>query len=166
MTRKQREVVRVEFTADDLAPVVSQMQRLAAAGDGWVNVFPRLGDGPEQPTSVKFMTLFGGGSIGVTMCTWIPAGSARGSDARPTLGIAHMSFQRVAAQLPARSVPIPNGWFVEQDHPRRGLVVRIDGSGTEAEVLAWGLRAVDALSPPRTDNRWSADIYLPAGSGS
>ncbi len=162
MPRKLREIERVEFSAEDPTQIVAWMAQLAAAGDGWINLLPNIPSEDERPTSLGFLTLVGGGALGFTMCTWIPA---RPDDRRRThssLGITHLTGRRAAAQLNSSAVPIPATWFVEQDHRRRGLVIRVPRDEPHERVLAWALRAAEALSPPRPDSTWRADIYLPA----
>jgi len=152
---------RVDFSAEALTPVLAYMARLAEAGDGWINLIPRITDENERPTSLGFWTLFSGGGTGITMCTWIPAGQDRRGSKGSSLGISHVTGRRAVAQL-ALAVPIPETWVVEQDHPRRGLVLRLPTKETHEEVLEWALRAVAALTPGRPIRRWRADIYLPA----
>jgi hypothetical protein len=64
--------------------------------------------------------------------------------------------------LGERGVPVPAGWSVTQDHPRRGLVVRpVTGTTPEAldEVLAWLLAATRALCPVPRTGEWRAYCY-------
>jgi hypothetical protein len=140
------------------------MERLAAAADGWINLAPRFTDDDDEddrPTSIGFLTLVGGGSLGVTMSTWIPEITNRRRRVQPSLGIAHVTGHRAIAQLVALAVPVPDTWRVEQDHPRRGLVLRLPSDESNEHVLVWALRAVGALSAPRPIRDWRADVYLP-----
>ncbi|MGO9965410.1 MAG: hypothetical protein ACLPUG_18560 [Acidimicrobiales bacterium] len=162
MARKLRDVERVEFTVDDLGQVVAHMARLASAEDGWINAIPKINDNDEKPTSLGFFTLFNGSGSGVTMCTWVPGSHSRRGLVRPNLGIAHGTGRRIFAELHSLAVPIPENWFVEQDHPRRGLVLRVPSDEAHAQVLMWALRAVIALKAPRPIREWRADVYLPA----
>jgi len=164
VARRLRQIERVEFSLDELRRLVASMARLAEAGDGWINLIPRIGDEDERPTSLGFFTLFGGGATGVTMCTWIPGSRQRRRDRQPSLGITHVTGRRAVAQLRSLAVPIPETWLVEQDHPRRGLILRLPCDEPHEEVLVWALRAVSALSGPRPIRGWRADIYLPAAS--
>ena len=141
------------------------MAQLAAAGDGWINVVLRMSEeDDEKPTSLGFMTLFGGGGPGVTMCTWIPGAKDHNSPTKASLGISHVTGHRAVAELAARSTTVPPTWIVEQDHPFRGLVLRIPPDESNEQVLTWALRAVRALGTPRPIRGWRADIYLPLSS--
>ncbi len=154
----------MRFNAHDLQGVVSSMDKLAAAGDGWVNLLPGLAENETRSSSLGFLTLFSGGSIGVTMCTWIPAGDGERTDRRASLGITHITARRVVARLEALGLPVPAGWLVEQDHPRRGLVLRLPAGEPAEGVLAWAMAAVEALIAPRPIMNWDADVYLPLES--
>jgi len=152
------------FSVDQHTQIVAWMAQLSGVGDGWINLIPRIGDDDEKPTSLGFFALFSGGGTGVTLCTWIPARVDRHGDVRSSLGITHVTGHRAASTLQLLSVPIPETWLVEQDHPRRGLVLRLPSEETHEQVLVWALRAVAALSSPRHIRGWQADIYLPAAS--
>lgn len=161
MARKQRQIERVEFTVDELTQIVARMARLAGAGDGWINLIPRMTDDDERPTSLGFFALFGGGT-GVTMCTWIPGDDHQPERNQTNLGISHTTGRRAVAELHSLAVPVPETWIVDQDHPRRGLILRVPADEPHEQVLLWALRAVAALSAPGPIRRWRADIYLPA----
>jgi len=161
---KQRQIERVDFAAGELAPVVAYMERLAAAGDGWINLVPRIADNDERPTSLGFFALFSGGGSGAVMCTWIPGHHGRRGDVESSLGITHVTGRRAVAELRSLGVPVPATWRVEQDHPRRGLVVRIPVAESYDVVLNWASRAVAALCAPHPIWRWRADVHLPAAS--
>ena len=154
----------MKFNVDELSLVVVRMERLAGAGEGWINLIPRIADYDERPTSLGFFTLLSGGGTGVTMCTWIPGCHDRRGTTWTSLGIAHVTGHRVFAELHSLAVPIPETWLVEQDHPRRGLVFRVPADEPHQDVLVWALRAVGALISSTPIREWRADIYLPAAS--
>ena len=106
MPRKRRQIERVVFNGDEPKQVVAYMARLGSAEDGWINLIPRISDDDDRPTSLRFFTLFSGGSTGDTMCTWIPGSHNRRGLVQPTLGIAHATGRRVFAELPLLDVPI------------------------------------------------------------
>ena len=160
VAREERRIERVKFTVDDLAPVVVCMAKLASAGDGWINLIPRIADEEERPTSLGFLTLFSGGSSGLTMCTWIPGSHNRRGPTLPSLGISHVTSRRAVARLSSLGLAIPPAWRVEQDHPRRGLVLRVPFEESHEELLAWAIRAVGALTPGPIRG-WHADVHLP-----
>ena len=162
--RKLREIERVAFTDDELTQIVACMARLGSAEDGWINLIPRINDEDDRPTSLGFFTLFSGGSTGATMCTWVPGSHNRRGLVQASLGITHVTGHRVFAELQSLAVAIPKTWIVDQDHPRRGLVLRLPSDEPNEQVLKWALRAVGALSTAGPIRRWRADVYLPAVS--
>jgi hypothetical protein len=164
VARPLRQVQRLDFDVGNTAAVVETMTRLAAAEDGWINMLPRGGDDDERSTSIGFLALLGGGSIGVTMITWVPGGHNRRGATQPTLGISHLLRHRVFADLESRGLGVPKTWFVEQDHPRRGLVLRLPFDIAHEEVLEWALGALNALMAAPTIRRWRAEVYLPNSS--
>jgi hypothetical protein len=146
------EPVVIEFSEDERAAVVRRMAKLADAGAGWINLSPGLDvEEPPAPRSTMGMLLASRGPL-VPMATWAPA---QGREP-VTAGIEHGQGPRVVRTLAERGVPVPEGWRVAQDHPRRGLVVvPAPGVGDEAldTVLDWLLRAAAALCPlPRSGN--------------
>ena len=112
----------------------------------WINLIPGITNDDEMTTSLGFLTLVGGGGIGFTMCTWVPGSLNRRGLVQPRLGITHVTRRRAVAELYSLGVPVPESWLVEQDHPRRGLVLRMPSEESHEHVLAWALRAVGALS--------------------
>jgi hypothetical protein len=160
VARAVRQVEQVRFRADEQAPIVEWMKRLSAAGDGWVNLVLRTDGDEERPTSLQFFTLFGGDRTGATMCTWVPGAQRRRGKAQPTLGFTHVTGRRAVAQLQSVGIPVPEHWVVEQDHARRGLVLRLDDETAEEQVLAWAVRALAALAPGPAES-WRADVHLP-----
>lgn len=161
-------IEQVRFGPDDPSRVVAAMTRIAAAAEGWVNLLPILAgedaeaDG-DRPTALRFMTLFSGGGPGLTMGTWVPAAPGQRGRERASLGLSHRAGRRAVAELAARSVAVPEGWVVEQDHPRRGLVLRPSPEASPDAVLSFALRALAALAPAGVRS-WRADIHLPAAA--
>jgi len=146
MPRSPRRIERVEFSSEEFSAVIESMEKLAQAGDGWINLIPQIDDHEEKSTSLGFFTLLSGGGMGVTMCTWIPRAHDHSGRDQPSLGITHATGHRAGAELYAHAVAIPEAWFVEQDHPRRGLVLRVPNDEPNDQVLTWSLKAMRVLS--------------------
>ena len=152
------EPVVVEFPEDERAEVLRRMAKLSDAGAGWINFSPGLNvEEPPAPSTTLGMLLASRGPT-VPLATWVPAQGREPS----TAGIEHSQGPRVVRTLAERGVPVPEGWRVAQDHPRRGLVVvPAPGVGDEAldTVLGWLLRAAAVLCPLPRSGRWRADCY-------
>jgi hypothetical protein len=157
MARRTRRVEEVEFRAVDPSRVVAYMAVLARAGDGWINLIPETAE-DKGTTSLGFFTLFGGGSPGTTMCTWVPGRDVQHGGRPTSLGITHATGRRIGT-LP--STGIPEHWFVEQDHPRRGLVLNVANEESHEDVLEWALRTTTALCPLGRVEKWRAEVHLP-----
>ncbi|MGA8296374.1 MAG: hypothetical protein WB770_04970 [Acidimicrobiales bacterium] len=140
------------------------MAQLSRAGDGWINLIPHTNE-EEKPTSLGFLTLFGGGSTGVAMCTWVPAVLEPSGRNRVRLGISHVSGLRAVSQLRSLGTPVPENWAVEQDHPLRGLVLQLPSEEANERVLEWALGAARALNSISSALEWRAEIYFPSGVG-
>jgi hypothetical protein len=160
-----RQVEELEFRPDDPLAVVARMELMVQAADGWVNVVPRVAgdeDGEEglDDPRLGFSALFGGVSPPhVPLCTWVPRAPSKGGGA--TLGILHAKGRRSVQVLRDAGVAVPPSWRVEQDHQRRGLVLRVDADTGPAEALSWTCRAAAVLCVPQTTGMWLAYVHLP-----
>lgn len=152
---------QLRFSAATIPPLAAYMDRLAAAGDGWVNVVPVLDEPDDRPTGLRFMSLFSGGGSGATMITWIPARTDSRGPGVQSLGITHLAGRRAVAALAAVGAGVPQGWTIEQDHARRGLIVHPPAGVASEAVMGWALRAVATLEASRQFTSWRADVYLP-----
>lgn len=161
MPRKLRPVEQFLFSSRAPAPVVAYVDRLVAAGDGWLNLVPVIDDRDERPTELGFMTLLSGSGMGVTMITWVPKRSGQRRSVDQTLGISHVTGQRAVAPLAAAGVGVPVQWRLDQDHPRRGLIVHPPADEAGETVVTWALRAVEALEG-RPLTSWRANVHLAA----
>jgi hypothetical protein len=71
----------------------------------------------------------------------------------------HRSGTKAATRIVAYGVELPAGWRVVQDHPRRGLVVRIPPETSAADALTWLVEAGKALSVVPLTGDWLAQIH-------
>jgi hypothetical protein len=155
----------VDLREDDPStrePVVAHMVAMAAASDGWLNLTPGLATDEAPPERTAFAQLLGSRGPTVPLATWTPARKREPA----TAGIEHGEGPKAAATLGRLGAPVPPGWKVLQDHPKRGLVVAMADATTAPvldDVLTWLMRAAGALCAwPRT-GEWRALAYgLPA----
>lgn len=154
--------VVIEFQEDERGPVVGRMAAMAAEGRGWLNVTPGLDVDPEDAPAPRsgLGSLFSSRGPTIPLGTWMPAQRRDPS----TVGIQHGEGPKAIDLLAEWGAPVPEGWRVVQDHPKRGLVVATPTTTAVDEldaVLAWLLRAAGALCAwPRT-GEWRALCYLP-----
>jgi hypothetical protein len=149
---------RIRFHRHDLEPVTAVMTRLTAAQRGWMNFHPDVNeDGPAEPAPLLGFLSARGPSV--PLCTWVPETSRRERRIPPQLGVQHGTGPRVAARLDTLGLPVPTGWRVSQDHPRRGLVVEVIPDEPLPVLAGWVLDAGDALSLVRVTGWWTAAVY-------
>ncbi|MGB9112234.1 MAG: hypothetical protein WCF24_05865 [Acidimicrobiales bacterium] len=160
VARTVRIIKRVEFNVEDPDEILGYMSLLSDARDGWINLMPEKAN-EKKGASLGFMSLFGGGSPGTTMCTWIPEREDQNGRRHVSLGITHTTGRRISAQI--STLDIPASWRIKQDHAQRGLVLSVPDDEPHDRVLAWAFRAIRALSPASRAGTWRAEIYLPTG---
>jgi hypothetical protein len=133
----------VVFTAEELGPVLEVLDPA-----GWVNLQPEVADAGEDPTTSGFFAVFGARGPAVPFCTWMPG--------ERSAGIQHGTGPKLASRI-----DVPAGWRVAQDHPRRGLVVRVPDGVADEVVLAWLLATGEVLCARPLLGRWVAEVHNP-----
>jgi hypothetical protein len=138
------------------------MRILEDARDGWINLLPGV---PEDEVEAVprgiFSAFFGNAQAPVSMCTWMPAGSARARAGEQTVGVLHPRGRYAVSQLDRLGVPVPSGWRVSQDHARRGLILHPGPAARAPDVLEWMLRAGAALAVVPLTGAWQARVHSP-----
>ncbi|MCU1379418.1 MAG: hypothetical protein JWN29_2401 [Acidimicrobiales bacterium] len=133
----------VRFTSDDVGPVLAALDPR-----GWVNLQPDVEDAPPPPPPGWFGSVFSNRGPALPLATWYPG--------ERSAGIEHNTGPKLASRI-----DVPVGWRVTQDHPRRGLVVRVPAEIADAEVLRWLVDLGEALSAVPTSGQWIAEIHTP-----
>jgi hypothetical protein len=152
------ETITLMFTPEEPAAVVTQMERLGSAHKGWINLRPGVREEDEPGTAVGLGGIFSASGPEVPVCTWAAGKAGRRGIERDSLGIQHATGTKAVARLATLGVPVPAGWRWEQDHPRRGLVIRVPTDVPHAEQLSWLLDAGTALSRVRLTGQWEARV--------
>jgi hypothetical protein len=153
-------VERIEFKPGDAASVLDAMATISEASDGWMNLLPGIDpdDAPPAPTGLS--AILGPKAPGVVMATWAPPATARYSQGA-SVGIMHSAGRFAARQLAGLGAPLPEGWIVRQDNPRRGLIVTTAVDASNSDVLDWMIAASTALCTLKLTGDWAAQVYLP-----
>jgi hypothetical protein len=149
----------LRFTLFDDPELLGAMADVRRAGRGWVNIKPLVADEdlPKPPGPFAFL----GGSVHkVPTVTWIPGKPLPDGSARATeVGLLHASGTRVARRLRDLGHPVPDGWRVTQDHPRRGLVLTVPPLVEDRELMTWLLQAAVAVCQVPTTGEWDAAVH-------
>jgi hypothetical protein len=148
----------VLFRAAEPAPILERMAEVRD-GSGWV-VFDAFVAEADIPPPAAFGGLFTAKGPGVPELSWVP-GAVGGRRREPlAVGIRHGAGPKAEQRLAEAGVPVPEGWYVIQDNPRRGFVAQVPDTFTDAEVLDWLLRAAAALSTVPLGGDWRALIHF------
>lgn len=135
-----------EVTTFDPADVDVIARRLDPRG--WVNLHPEVDEDDAPPDGGGFFGVFSARGPLVPLCTWHPG--------ERSAGVQHGSGPKVA-----RRIDIPSGWRVVQDHPRRGLVVRVPAGVADNDVLRWLVDVGTLLCPVPMGDQWVAELHQP-----
>ena len=150
---------RLAFGADDDPELLATMATIQVSGSGWINIEPVIDEENEPPEPGPFAFL-GGSTHKVPVITWMPAKQTVNKVSKPTtVGLQHASGPRVRTRLRDLGLPVPEGWRVTQDHPRRGLVAEVPADADNQVVLSWLLRAAAAVCLVPSTGRWEAAIH-------
>ncbi len=155
--------VELDFVAYDDPELLARMAEVSATRTGWINVQPLIDEEHEPPEPGPFAFL-GGSTHKVPTVTWMPGKLAADGTAKPTtVGLQHAAGPRVAWTLRDAGLPLPDGWRVTQDHPRRGLVASVPPDADDASVIDWLLRAATFVCTVPTTGRWTASVHAGLG---
>lgn len=150
---------RLLFGAEDDPELLATMASIQARGSGWINIEPVIEEEnlPPEPGPFAFL---GGSTHKVPVVTWMPATRQMNKEPKPTtVGLQHASGPRVRSRLREFGIPVPDGWRVTQDHPRRGLVAEVPADADNQAVLGWLLRAAAALCLVPSTGSWEAAVH-------
>lgn len=148
----------VDFRPSDRAAVVARMASLAAARSGWVNFIPAVPEDVYVPRQ-GLLRFFGARGPEALMATWVPGELTRQGTEPTTVGIQHPADRRVAADLAAAGLAVPEGWRVMQDHSWRGLVVAVPDDADLDDVVRWLLAATEEVATFPLTGSWKAVFY-------
>jgi hypothetical protein len=150
----------VEFQPDRAGEVVAEMEAVAGARAGCVNYEPAVEAEDVAAAGSGTFALFSGRGPVVPLATWTPAKTARRGRREPAMiGLQHPAGLKAKPLLAELGHPVPDGWFVVQDHVRKGLVVTLPEGVAAADALEWVLRAARLLSTVPLSGQWRAAVY-------
>jgi hypothetical protein len=156
-----RPVQRVEFQPAEPGEVLVAMDAITKAGDGWINLLPGVDSDEAPPRPTGLSAVLAPRVPGAVMGTWAPQSPSRRGMQGATVGLLHPAGRFAARQLASLGAPVPEGWTIRQDNPRRGLIVIAPVDESNEKVLTWIVAAGTALSTLAPSGYWRADIYPP-----
>lgn len=150
------------FQRDDPERVVEHMDEMLRLADDrrWINIRPHLPADVMQVLDRK-PSVFSGRGPRIPTATWVPASQSRKGERIPTqAGLTHPQGHSGGEKLLADGVRVPDGWVVEQDHPKRGFTFIIpDGDATRVAV-DFLVAAATAVSGVMVDDKWVAIVAV------
>jgi hypothetical protein len=161
MARQHRQVEHIEFQPGGADDVLGAMETINLAEDGWVNILPGIETDDAPPPSMGIGALFSQRARGVVMGTWAPPKKASRGQKVNSIGILHAAGRFASRQLREIGTPVPEGWFIRQDNPKRGLIVEPPAGTPVAEMLNWMVAVLTAFSTLELTGSWRADAFMP-----
>ncbi len=150
-------MTELRFSVPERGQVLDQMAMLAD-GSGWLVLDPAVAEEDLPPSSV-FGTLFTAKGPEAPELSWVP-GERGGRRPEPlAVGIRHAAGPKARRRLEAAGHPVPDGWYVVQDNPRRGLVAQVPDTEAHERVLEWLLMAAAHLATVPLTGEWRARVY-------
>ena len=131
----------VELPDGDVTPLLSLIEEAV-----FINLSPGV-EAEQVPPRSTLTHVLGNRGPTVPLATWTPG----------EIGVQHMAGQRVARFLAERGWAVPEAWYVADDHPKRGLVVKTYDA-PPAEALAWLVGACRRLCPLEIPYPWQAVV--------
>lgn len=148
-----------EFDPDAPIAVVGRMRELAASRAGWVNMQPLVDEEDIPQTSVGLLGWISAKGPAVPTATWVPGELKRSGIDPDSIGLQHRGGPRARVTLAEAGTPIPAGWKILADHPKRGLVLELPDATDPDIVVDWLVRAAKALSTMPLPDRWVAAVH-------
>jgi hypothetical protein len=131
----------VELPDGDITPLLAHV-----ADAVFINISPGV-DAHEVPPRSALAHVLGNRGPTVPLGTWTPG----------EIGVQHMAGTRVTRFLADRGCPVPEAWYVADESPKRGLVLKTYDA-PPAETLRWLVEACRRLCPLETPLPWQAVV--------
>jgi hypothetical protein len=145
------------FNVNEVGGIVKLMDELAD-GSGWL-VLDGAVHQDDMPPAPGILGLFTAKGPEAPELSWVP-GAPGGRRVEPlSVGIRHAAGPKAKRTLADAGHPVPDGWFVVQDNPKRGLVAQVRDGSSNADVLDWLLRAAAILATVPLTGTWRARHY-------
>ncbi len=131
----------VELPDGDITPLLEHVAEAI-----FINISPGVDAHEVAPRSALAHVLGNRGPT-VPLGTWTPG----------EIGVQHMAGTRVTRFLADRGCPVPEEWYVADESPKRGLVLKTYDA-TPEETLGWLVEACRRLCPLEVPLPWQAVV--------
>tara|TARA_B100000700_G_C14791800_1_gene736242 strand:- start:35 stop:511 length:477 start_codon:yes stop_codon:yes gene_type:complete len=112
----------------------------------WVNIEPSVKEDQVHSSSVFWKMFSSRGPI-IPKFTWVPSYERKQQIIPTQIGITHPVGTKAVQRLREFEVKIPSEWTVEQDHPKRGIVLSLPSYYSDEEVINLAVGSLRVLSP-------------------
>lgn len=136
------------FHEGDLEGIAAEMRSVAHPGSAatWMNIVPDVDEREVHTGSIFWRVLSSRGPV-IPTFTWVPA-HTEGTRSNPCeVGILHAAGRDAIRRLEKEGVSVPDGWVLEQDHTKRGVILAVPPGTDETEILRYAVRVLPPLSP-------------------
>lgn len=149
----------IEFDVDAPAQLVGRMRELARDRNGWVNMQPMVDEEDVPRSGTGLLGWISAKGPAVPEATWVPGERRRKGVEPDSIGLQHHGGPKARWTLAEAGTPIPDGWKVLSDHPKRGLVIELPDGVDPATIVDWLVRAARVLSSMTLPDRWVAVVH-------
>ena len=134
-------------------------EELARTRRGWINLQPVIDPDDEVPEPGLIGGIFSTVGPALPVCTWFPGKNRSGTIEPDSVGILHPRGQLLAKQLGDFNLELPTGARVTQDHPRRGMVLRIPVGYDLRKLADWLILVGQTLAVVPLTATWEAKVF-------
>ena len=149
------------FSADhfDEVIVVLQVNNHVNEQNFWLHVEPFIEEGQVHTSSIFWRMFSSRGPI-VPKFTWVPSYERKEQMMPAQIGITHPVGTDAVNRLKDFDIEIPKSWMLNQDHPKRGIVISLPEVYSEHEVVDFAVRSLEVLSPFKFDGNYVASVTV------
>lgn len=156
MSRARPELIVFDRSAP--AEVVTRMTALAEDRSGWLVIDPEV-EADDVAEAPQTGGIFSGRGPAVPELSWVPGRPGRRGTPPISIGVRHATGPKLVDRLARYGHPLPSDWEKVDDSPKRGLVARLPDDADQGDVLAWLLRAGEAVTAVPLTGRWRASVH-------
>ena len=125
----------------------------------WVHIEPAVEEGQVHSSSI-FWRMFSSRGPVVPKFTWVPSYDRKEQTVPAQVGLTHPVGTQAVKRLREFNVHIPTSWTLNQDHPKRGIVISLPEAYSQDEVVQFAVSSLQILSPFEFDGNFVASVTV------